>query len=315
MTVSFASFHDQVAKLTEPTLACFQKISKKYFFFHLAFALGVAAEVLLIGIFFSSITDSFFMGIAISLLFFTILLYFILRLYYHEQKPEDLRQLCNEYLSTCKEYLPRQIGPSDEHLALANSACLAANWLDGAEANFYRLPEKLRLLEPKLQQCSLRFHASDVQAMKELFLLASIEQHISLIRIEPTSIDAHAATANAYLMLAELYGTTTESNKKARWAQGRALEELKILSEFAPDNPWVHEKLAKSYQALKMKKQEIQEYEILLRLQPENLDARFTLGVLYFQEGENAKGLKIYEELRKTSDKAESLIQHYGSHL
>ncbi|MDB6081466.1 MAG: hypothetical protein JWO53_738 [Chlamydiia bacterium] len=320
-TVNYATFHSKADALIEPTLRCFQKISKKYFLFHLAFALLVSLEILLIGFFFSPLIDSFFMGIAIALLFFTALLYFILRLYYTEQKPEELLQLRDEYLAACKEYLPHGIQRSDEHLAIANSACRMAESLKNTEQYFYKLPQNLSFLSPTFQKCSLQFHSNDVEKMKELFLLASIKEHISLIKCEPTSLDAHAATANAYVMLSSHYSVKKRERKrkladleqKHRYILERALEEFKILNDYAPDDPWVHEQLALSYQALKMVKQEIQEYESLLKLKPDDYTALCKLGSLYFQEGENARGLKIYEQLLTLQpDKAAELIQHYG---
>jgi hypothetical protein len=101
--------------------------------------------------------------------------------------------------------------------------------------------------------------------------------------------------------------------KKFRETAGKAIEELKILSEFAPDDPWVHSQLAYSYHDLQMPVQEIREYETICRLAPQDKDALLKLGTLYFQLGENALGLKVFEELRRSHyKKAEQLIESYG---
>ena len=59
--------------------------------------------------------------------------------------------------------------------------------------------------------------------------------------------------------------------------------------------------------------QEIKEYESILQLCPSDNDTLFKLGVLYFQQGFNSKGLKVYEALKQhDGQKAEQLINFYG---
>ena len=93
----------------------------------------------------------------------------------------------------------------------------------------------------------------------------------------------------------------------------RAVEEFQILCHFAPQDPWVHEHLAITYQALKMPQKEIEEYETLVGLDPNHQSALFRLGVLYFEQGLHALGLTIYKELKQRDPKqAEELIEQYG---
>lgn len=113
-------FQHKVDSLIDAALACFQKISKKYFVFHLAFAFLVLCEVLLALFFFAPLIDSYFIGIAIALIFFTLLLYFILRLYYNEQKPEELTLLCDEFVKACKDIAPFSESMPDHHLSVAS---------------------------------------------------------------------------------------------------------------------------------------------------------------------------------------------------
>ena len=318
------TFHDRVEPLIEGAAICFQKISKKYFLFNLAFAFLVTCETLLIGFFFSPLVDTYFLGIAIALLFFTLLLYFILRLYYHEQKPEEFTQLRDEFISTCKDFSPFGKNSSEHHLALASACCRMKERLAESELSFYKVPEKFSFLAPIIEKAVSRFHLADIHKMQELFLCSSIDEHVKLIKREPTSLDAHAATANAYVMLSALYHNPKtlknisskklhELKRKHRLATQSALEEFKILSEYAPFDPWVHEQLALSFHNLQMPKEEIAEYETILTLRPNDLDTLSTLGLLYFNQGEQAKGLKIYEKLKeRDAQKAEELIQNYG---
>jgi tetratricopeptide (TPR) repeat protein len=106
-----------------------------------------------------------------------------------------------------------------------------------------------------------------------------------------------------------------EMEAKFRVTAERAIEEFKILNDYAPDDPWVHVQLAYSYHDLQMPQEEIREYEIVLALRPNDKETLFKLGMLYFQQGMNAKGLRIYEALKETHyKKAESLIKFYGSY-
>lgn len=64
-----------------------------------------------------------------------------------------------------------------------------------------------------------------------------------------------------------------------------------------------------------MPKEEIKEYETILHLCPDDKETLFKLGKLYFQQGLNAKGLQIYEALKKSHyKKAEGLIAFYGAY-
>ena len=103
--------------------------------------------------------------------------------------------------------------------------------------------------------------------------------------------------------------------QKFRKTAEKAIEEFKIMSDYAPHDPWVHAQLAYSYRDLQMPKEEIKEYEAILHLCPDDKETLFKLGKLYFQQGQNAKGLQIYETLKNTHfKKAENLISFYGAY-
>jgi tetratricopeptide (TPR) repeat protein len=151
-----------------------------------------------------------------------------------------------------------------------------------------------------------------------------VEEHLQLVRREPTSLEVHTALANSYVMLSSLYAIQDEDRHatpeileelrgKFRIAAERAIEEFKILNDYAPNDPWIHTQLAYSYHDLQMPESEIREYEIILKLRPDDRDTLFRLGRLSFQLGMNAKGLKVYEGLQRYGDKrADDLISYYG---
>jgi len=93
----------------------------------------------------------------------------------------------------------------------------------------------------------------------------------------------------------------------------KAIEEFKVLEDLSCRDPWVLAQLAEIYRLQEKAEEEIYQCEELLRLTPDNIELLFKLGVLYFQEGYSAKGLRIYELLQKDpSDKAIKLIQYYN---
>ena len=109
-----------------------------------------------------------------------------------------------------------------------------------------------------------------------------------------------------------LYFDRQGFDEKRHLAAKKAIEELNILNELAPDDPWVHAMLAACFNTLEEVQDEIREYEILRNLRPQDKEILYKLGVLYFSRGENAKGLKLFKEL-KTIDMvwAKNLLSHY----
>lgn len=241
-------------------------------------------------------------------------------------------ELCVEYLNRCKEIIHYQEGIPEHHIALANAAQKFAAALHEKEYAFYSPPAFLKSLAPSLEKFSCFCHWKDVHIMKELLLTTAVEEHLKVVKCEPTNLEVHAALANSYVMLSSLYADPTkyathdedkwisperytkEMESRFRQTAERAIEEFKILNDYAPDDPWVHVQLAYSYHDLQMPAEEIREYETVLNLRPNDKDTLFKLGMLYFQQGMNARGLKIYEMLKKTHyKKAESLIKFYGT--
>lgn len=170
--------------------------------------------------------------------------------------------------------------------------------------------------------------------LSEVLFMAAVDQHISRIKAAPTDLKGHAALANCYVMLANHYlepiktkqfmpwpgilltsRTAEELEAKGRVSSHSAIEELSILSAFAPDQLWVHDQLAISYRELEMPEKEIEECEAIIKLCPDDHQALLRLGILYFREGRHAKGLEIYERLKPIQPLlADELIGHYGAY-
>lgn len=324
---------DQFNKVIHPVFPQFEQAIKFYVYFNGFFLALTIVELILFFSFFSALAQSFLLSFSLAILFFTSFTYFMLRLFFQTKKPEQLKEIKENYLNECKSVIGYQEGIHEHHIALAKACVKLANCLHGKEYTFYRPPVWLEILAPTLEKFSCWNHWEDFHLMKEFLFKTAVIEHIKLVKCEPTSLEAHAALANAYVMLSGLYIAPHQlenddedqwipatkirqiNEEKFRSTAERAIEEFKILCEYAPEDPWVHTQLAFSYHDLQMPQEEIKEYEILCKLNPQEKDNLFKLGILYFQQGLNAKGLRVYEELRRSHyKKAESLIKYYGTY-
>lgn len=325
--------HDHLNKVFDSTFMDFDRLMRRHAAFNLFFVSLCVVEVTLLVVFFVSLAQSLVLALSLAIVFFTFFAYFTLRIYFQTKKPEQFQEIKDRYLAACKDLLHYQEGVEDHYKALANACCKFANKLHAREYNYYAPPSWFSFLAPAMERISCRLHWKDVYLMKEQMLKEAVSEHIKLVKCHPTNLEGHASLANAYVMLSGLYidprkfegydedlwipkdKYTSQFEEKFRFTAERAIEEFKILCEYAPDDPWVHSQLAYSYHDLQMPLEEIKEYEAIYKLAPNDKDNLYKLGMLYFQQGMNAKGLSIYEELKKMHYlKAESLIKYYGSY-
>jgi len=316
-------------KAKAPILTRFIRSTRGDTLFHLFFVALIALECLLFLIFFTFLVQSAFLAINLGVIFATGFTYFILRLHRQAQKPEKILNICHSFEEEFHRHADYDSGSVEYHIALANGYARMAGALHSKEYHYYPLPKILRFLQPKVAKISAWLHWYDVHKMKEALLLRSVNETIKLVKVEPTNLEFHAALANAYVMISGLYHVPDQEDDglfslgsemvkilhaKFTEASEKAIEEFKILNEYSPNDPWVHQQLAYSYHDLKMPQKEITEYENLLSLLPDDDEILYKLGTLYFQEGENAKGLAIYESLMERDPvKAQALVEHYGT--
>jgi tetratricopeptide (TPR) repeat protein len=326
-------YHTHISRLWDPCMQKLNRLMRSYVIFNLIFLAIGAFEVALFLAFFAFLSQSAVLAFTVAIFFMTLFSYFVLKLYIQAKKPDQLMDLCDAYLERCKAIIHYQEGIPEHHIALGNAAHKFAAELHEKEYTYYTPPPFLETLGPTLERFSCFCHWKDLHRMKELLLTTAVNEHLKVVKCEPTNLEVHASLANAYVTLSSLYADPrkypdfdeeryipVEKYSKAMQAKfkataERAIEEFKILNDYAPDDPWVHVQLAYSYHDLQMPKEEIREYETILGLRPNDKDTLFKLGMLYFQQGMNAKGLRIYEILQKTHyKKAESLIKFYGSY-
>jgi len=243
-------------------------------------------------------------------------------------------QLRNAYREECIKAIPYNAGAAEFHLSVTHALYRLIDALENQEQHYYPLLSGIEALAPLMEKFTIWAHWKDVHRMKELLLFAALDQHMQLVKTAPTDLEAHASLATAYVTLSKLYMdprkkalrqqpvwvskeyASEEMLAKFRMAAERAIEEFTILDAYATRDPWVHAQLASLYHDLEIAEKEIQEYEILLDISPDNHEVLLRLGILYFQQGHNAKGLKIYEQLQKEEEgKAEELISYYDIYL
>jgi tetratricopeptide (TPR) repeat protein len=323
-----------IKKVIGPLFTKFDRLLKFYVKFHLFFLVLAIAEIVTLIVSFSFLAESAWLAFSFGFIFLTFFSYFILRLYFQTQKPLQFTELKEAYEKNCKVMFRYENGNLDKHVTLANAFCKLANSLHKKESLIFKLPHFLSsratALNTHMEKFSSWWFFLDVHHMKEQLLAAAVDEHIKVIKCEPTSQAAHAALANAYVMLSGLYATfkrhnsdrpeklslnalDNEMEKKFRLTAERAIEEFKIICDYAPGDAWVHKQLAFSYHDLQMPIEEIKEYETVLKINPDDKDTLYKLGVLYFQQGFNAKGLRLYEELKMYNQKkADDLIKFYA---
>jgi tetratricopeptide (TPR) repeat protein len=259
------------------------------------------------------LSKSAFFAFALGGMFLTCFSYVVLLFYFQAKKPEQLQQLRDQFLQSCRQILPTPPGEAQHHLSLAAALSKLAHYLHDFEWNFYRMPKFLSPFSGLISRFSAACYGADVFKMKLLLLHAAVEEHLKQIRSTPTDLEVHASLANTYITLSKIYkGPPFEEEFKG--AARLAIEEFRILSHYAPNDPWVHEQLAVGYHDLGMPEEEMREIETLLHLRAQDKEILYRLGSLYFDQGMNAKGLQIYEELKRAHfKKAEDLISSYGT--
>lgn len=324
-------YHQQIGKTISALLPILYQKIRSHRLLHITLLSLIAVELFTLLFCLSSLAEYALVSLAMSALFLTTFSYFILRLYTQTKKIEQLRDIHAAFLSQLKVLVEYKESAPECNIAVANSCCKFAEILKEQEICFCSSPFGLSWLTSPLRKWSSYCYWQDFTLMRELLLQSSVEEHIKWVKCEATSLEAHASLANAYVLLSHLYASlasrsaeepwlatkriSAEIGEKFRQASKYAIEEFKILSNYAPNDPWVHEQLAYSYRDLQMPLEEIKQYELILKLNPSGIDILHKLGILYFQLGRNANGLQVYEQLKKMHySKAENLIAHYDAY-
>lgn len=325
-------YHRQLSQSFDRACNDLRRVIFSVFLFHLCFFILLIFQAIFFLCYLAIFQLSTFLAIILGAFFLTLFSFLIFRVYLQSNKPDRLAQVLQNYVAEVKKVINFEDSIVEHHIALAQGCQKFAAHLHDNEYYLLQYDCISKSFEPFLQRLSAFSFWRDYHHFKESLLLRAIEEHLAIVKVEPISLEVHAAMANAYVMLSSLYADprkysgfnenrwispdrTNEFMKtKFRKFSQLAIEEFKILNDYAPNDPWVHMQLAYSYRDLQMPEEEMREYEKVLQLTPGDKEILFKLGMLYFHEGKNAEGLRIYEVLRKTHyQKAEKLIKFYGN--
>lgn len=323
-------FHQALPNYYRLFLRKFKKIATRFIHFNVAFSLLFCLEIVAFGFYFPSMYTTEAIALFLSAIFVTSFAYLVTYFYLSSRKPEQMTLLRLEFISSCRALLDSPNGVAHHHLTVAETLTRLSGYLTDFEWEVYKVPAFYSFVSPVIRRFAAFFYWNDVFKMKQMLLLSAIEEHIKQIHLTATDLEVHASLGSTYVTLSKLYRKPTSKQNHPKAAliekiQQRleqksdfycklAIEEFKILSHYAADDPWVHEQMAAGYKALDMTEEEIQEVETLLKLRPQDKEILFRLGSLYFSVGKNAKGLQIYQELKTTNfKKAEDLIVNYGN--
>ncbi len=169
------------------TLIQFERTIKSYVRFSFLFFTLLFAEVFLFILFFPFLIQSSIIAISLAVIVLTVFTYLILRLYFYTQKNEQLVELRDRFLQSCKKTLKYNERQPQYHMALAGACSKLAATLQGKEYHYYTLPSWLGSLSPWINKFSCWWHWYDLHRMKELLLTAAVAEHITLVKGEPTS--------------------------------------------------------------------------------------------------------------------------------
>lgn len=310
----------------------FKKVIRSHVVFHLVFACILLFEIA--GLITTCVLyrQSAFFALCISVLVLSIFTYLVLLFYMQSRKPEQFRLLKQWFLSVCSKSLSEDISPSDYHLFLAQALFLFSQFFQTKEIPTYLRSFPLDSIQRVMKKLSWLWHYKNFQRMKEILLLECTYEHLSLLKIEPMNLEVHASLGNSYLALSSVYKgllqspvkSDTESSSFEQMGETleesfqtsiqNAIEEYKIIYETVKNDPWVLAQLATCYHELEMYDKEIEHFEKILEVSESQNDVMLRLAYLYFQEGHNAQGFKIYKLLKESHhEKADELFSYYIS--
>ncbi|NGX33869.1 MAG: hypothetical protein K1060chlam1_00211 [Candidatus Anoxychlamydiales bacterium] len=310
-------FQKKANKNYNETTKQLKKIVKSFFIFNLSFFSLFFVEAILFALLFSVFSSSVILALLLASMFLTSFTYLVLLFYFQSKKPEQLTALKDNFIKVCKRALSIPIGSAEHHLTIALAALKLTDNLNKNEHKLLKFPFFFKRLESFLVK-------EDVFKFKESLLTHAIFEHLNQLKITPTDLEVHTSLTNIYTSLSSLYKEAKDKiffsknqkdhlNQKYLSCIKTATEEFKILNDYAPNDPWIHLQLAKNYNRLSLKIDELKEYEIVYKLCPKDNNILFKLGCLYFETKLNAKGLRVYEELKMRAFKdADKLLDLYG---
>ncbi len=327
---SIDEYSDVIHRECQSAIGRFKEVIRSYLLFHLSFSVLFSCQFAIFFYLLFHAPKSLYLALSLAVFLLSIFSYIVLIYYFQGKKGQEFQEIQKDFFSVLKKQMPVDISLLDYHLSIANSAFQLTTYLYQSETYTLSVPP-FRFSEKLTVKLGFLLNWRDIQKMQEILMGMAIKEHMQLIKIEPVNLAVHTSLANTFIALAKIYELPNDplyqdsylipkifQMKKNRdqfqFATNRAIEELRVLDDLAPNDPWIHAQLASCYHHLEMTAEEIHEYEILMRLRPDDKEILLRLGVLYFEMGKMALGLRIYEKLSRIDAKSSSeLIAHYDS--
>lgn len=303
----------------------FDSLIKKYAKFHFCFLGVLLAALFSFFLLFPIFAEAFFLAFSISAIFLTIFSYLVFLFYLQNKRPQQFEEILQEYVSNVKRSMHHSVKGSDSFFIKMSALKELDRALNGREYLYYSWIKTSSNSAVLLKKFSAWAHWRDVYRIREMLFFASLEEHLDFIKEDPLNLSIHGSLATLYLGFARVCGKeekdfwipkayfSEEMIARSKAAAKKAIEELKILKSYSPNDLWARGQLVLAYHFLELIPEEILECEEILQLRSEDNEALFRLGMLYFKQGINANGLKIYEELKsKEPEKAKDLLEFYS---
>lgn len=309
-----------------------QSVARKNFLILLSIYISIALLGFLLFFSLAVLASPLLTAFSLSGLLLTLFGGYIYHRYSSLQRPNRYRELAHQFTAECTQSIPFQPGTPAFHTTIGMANALLADQLHDKEYTYFACKYFPKAVAPLAENLGAVIFWRDLFLFREILLQNSVEECLHLVRTDPIHLTYHSQLANAYVLLSRLYRDprldvnreerhwlskeryNKKMEEKYRHATEKAIEEFKIISSYAPDDPWVLSQLAVSYKDLGLPFEEIHACEALLRLCPSETETLHRLGSLYFKLGANAKGLEVYRQLCHIDcTLAVNLISQYGN--
>ena len=255
---------------------------------------------------------TYFVGIFITSFFVSLFLTFPYLYYLKAKKAKRMHFLIEEFEKMCRGQVHSFEDEKENNFILSYGTKLLYDKMLSIETYIFRMPKWLFFFQDFFSLLSQVLHKHDLFYLKELLLEKSKLYRIKLIQKDPQNPKYHIKLALGLLDMHAFYQTYTLDRLEKKYML-LAIQELKIVHAYLPNNMWTLEQLAICYSELKDTKREAKVLEKLVQIEPENVELLKNLGTLYFQMGRNKKGLEMYENLSaKSIDLAQEMLTFFG---
>ena len=223
---------------------------------------------------------SAYFALALAVFFLTLFSFFLFRAYYQALKHDQFDVMIHEWMQGM------QSSPYDSS-RVAEKLSSLSDQLIGRENSYYSPPQRFSFLNAFIPKASFWCHWDDLLRFRELLLQKAVKEYFKILRLQPTHHEIHVHLANTYIKLSSLYRAciyklnhekVLYTKKQADMLEHKfeivsrkALEEMKILKEIAPDALDINLQLAYLYSDLHMTQEETQQYEDIIEKNPSTM--------------------------------------------